>query len=119
MRKTNNFIIFVICFLLLQFFSINFSYAVIHIPSQNAIPIWPIAGQPKVNSNFGVYTVPGSFIFHDHIDIYAPAGTPVRAVVDGTIYRGVVPDVTLQGVDGNYYTYTILRNIKITADTKF
>jgi hypothetical protein len=78
MRKTNNFIIFVICFLLLQFFSINFSYAVIHIPSQNAIPIWPIAGQPKVNSNFGVNMAKTGGDFHDHIDIYAPCYTSRR-----------------------------------------
>jgi murein DD-endopeptidase MepM/ murein hydrolase activator NlpD len=72
--------------------------------------IWPIPGYTKLTSYFGKRTSPtaGASSYHKGIDIGAPEGTKLIAVVDGTI--------TFTGfLGGGGYTITLSKdNMKIT-----
>jgi hypothetical protein len=67
-------IIMSLCISFLQLFAAEFIFAAIHINTSTS-PLWPVPGQPKICSNFGVNMAKNGGNFHDHIDIYAPCYT--------------------------------------------
>lgn len=72
--------------------------------------VWPIPGYTKITSYFGKRTSPtaGASSYHKGIDIGAPEGTKLIAVVEG--------EITFTGfLGGGGYTITLSRdNMKIT-----
>ncbi|MDZ7707900.1 MAG: LysM peptidoglycan-binding domain-containing M23 family metallopeptidase [Trueperaceae bacterium] len=49
---------------------------------------WPLAGAPRITSRFGWRNVSvGGNRYHVGLDLGAPTGTPVLAVLDGTVLR--------------------------------
>ena len=73
---------------------------------------WPTSGVPKrINQAFGInpaayaaFNLPG----HDGLDLYAPAGTPIVAAFEGTVFR--TPAQIALGVQHAYGNHVRLRH---------
>jgi murein DD-endopeptidase MepM/ murein hydrolase activator NlpD len=62
------------------------------VPPSPETPIWPLAGTKaedadSVHSPFGPRALPTTYDFHAGVDLPAPRGTPVRAVLSGVVVQ--------------------------------
>ena len=72
--------------------------------------VFPIKDKCKLSSDFGDRTRHGRYDFHAGIDISAPKGTPVYAVVSGTVANAYIEGygsetVVIRDDFGNYHLY--------------
>lgn len=80
--------------------------------------VWPVEGYTDISSPFGIFrNIPSIGVrgIHKGIDIPAPIGTPVLAVIDGKVERvfetvGGGKQLVLRGVDNNIYLYAHLNS---------
>jgi murein DD-endopeptidase MepM/ murein hydrolase activator NlpD len=90
-------------------------------------PIWPLSGSTvtdadSVHSQFGPRFIPAGMDFHAGIDLPAPRGTPVRAVLPGSVTQtavwngtsvGAGTSLTLMHANGTATSYLHLHTLSV------
>jgi hypothetical protein len=96
-------------------------------PQGPETPIWPLSGAKtedadSVHAPFGPRALPDRYDFHAGIDLPAPRGTPVRAVLSGTVVQlgnwdgssvGAGNSITIRHADGAATSYLHLHEISV------
>jgi murein DD-endopeptidase MepM/ murein hydrolase activator NlpD len=94
---------------------------------QPETPIWPLSGQKaedadSVHAPFGPRALPTQYDFHAGLDIPAPRGTPVRAVLSGAVVQvgtwngtssGAGNSITIRHGSGHATSYLHLDEIRV------
>jgi hypothetical protein len=101
-------------------------------PAAPETPIWPISGlktedADSVHAPYGPRALPTSYDFHAGIDIPAPRGTPVRAVLSGEVVQvgtwngtstGAGNSITIRHASGVATSYLHLDAISVVRGAR-